>query len=46
MSKPRSDTATPFVYQEMFPLGPDTTRYRKLDAAGVSVVMAGLTPTP
>jgi fumarate hydratase class I len=38
MSKPRADSATPFVYQEMFPLGPDATRYRKLDVGGVGVL--------
>jgi len=43
MSKPTQDkdAATPFVYQDMFPLGPDTTRYRKLDAGGVSTVEMG-----
>jgi len=35
------DAATPFVFQEMFPLGPDTTRYRKLDIGGVSTLDAG-----
>ncbi|MGH8664720.1 MAG: fumarate hydratase [Burkholderiales bacterium] len=40
MSKPRPDAATPFVHQEMFPLGPDATRYRKLDVGGVGVIEA------
>ncbi len=35
------DAATAFVYQDMFPLGPDTTRYRKLPVGGVAVVDAG-----
>ncbi len=38
MGKTSSDAATPFVYQEMFPLGADPTRYRKLDAGGASAV--------
>ena len=40
MGKPRPDTATPFVHQEMFPLGPDATRYRKLDVGGVGAIEA------
>jgi fumarate hydratase class I len=36
-----SDVATPFVYQEMFPLSEDTTRYRKLDVGGVSALETG-----
>jgi len=39
-AKKNPDAATPFAYQEMFPLGPDTTRYRKLPIGGVSVVEA------
>lgn len=39
-AKKYSDAATPFAYQEMFPLGPDTTRYRKLPIGGVSVIEA------
>jgi fumarate hydratase class I len=38
--KKNPDAATPFAYQEMFPLGPDTTRYRKLAVDGVSTVEA------
>jgi fumarate hydratase, class I len=40
MSKDSPDAATPFVHQEMFPLGADTTRYRKLDVDGVSSIEA------
>jgi fumarate hydratase class I len=40
MSKTRPDAATPFVHQEMFPLGPDATRYRKLDLGGVESIEA------
>jgi fumarate hydratase class I len=36
MSKQGSDDASAFSYQEMFPLGPDTTVYRKLEVGGVS----------
>ena len=39
-AKKNPDAATPFAYQEMFPLGPDTTRYRKLPIGGVSVIEA------
>jgi len=39
-AKKNPDAATPFAYQEMFPLGPDTTRYRKLPVGGVSVIEA------
>ncbi len=39
-AKKNPDAATPFAYQEMFPLGPDTTRYRKLPLGGVSVIEA------
>jgi fumarate hydratase class I len=34
------DAATPFEYQEMFPLGADNTTYRKITAAGISTVKA------
>ncbi|MCC6534668.1 MAG: fumarate hydratase [Burkholderiales bacterium] len=34
------DCAVPFAYQEMFPLGVDTTPYRKLPLEGVAVVEA------
>jgi fumarate hydratase class I len=36
-----SDRATPFNYQEMFPLGDDTTQYRKLAIGGVATLDAG-----
>lgn len=36
-----SDRATPFSYQEMFPLGDDSTRYRKLSTGGVATLDAG-----
>jgi fumarate hydratase class I len=39
MSK-ATDTAAPFVYQEMFPLGADDTSYRKISSAGVSTLQA------
>ena len=38
MRTARPEAATPFVYQEMFPLGADTTRYRRLDVQGVETV--------
>jgi fumarate hydratase class I len=34
------DAATPFEYQEMFPLGVDNTTYRKITSAGISTVKA------
>jgi fumarate hydratase class I len=40
MSKARPDAASAFVFQEVFPLGPDTTRYRRLDLGGTSIVTA------
>ena len=40
MSNRRPDAATPFVYQEMFPLGHDATRYRRLDLDGVDLIEA------
>jgi fumarate hydratase class I len=35
------DQATEFVYQDMFPLGPDLVTYRKLSVEGVSRLDAG-----
>src|SRR5690606_9555545 len=40
MRNRRPEAAAPFVYQEMFPLGPDVTRYRKLDLRGVETIGA------
>jgi len=40
MDRKNPDCATPFAYQEMFPLGPDTTAYRKLDTGGVARIEA------
>jgi fumarate hydratase class I len=38
--KPAGDDAPAFAYQEMFPLGDDTTPYRKLTSEGVRVIEA------